>query len=45
VNEKAAAAGGFNAMTVGIHLRTGKPVREIVQLATELSADLTSRTA
>jgi nucleotide-binding universal stress UspA family protein len=40
VNEKAAAAGGFKAMTVGIHLRTGKPVREIVQLATDLSADL-----
>jgi len=40
VNEKAAAAGGFKAMTVGIHLRTGKPVREIVQLATDVSADL-----
>jgi nucleotide-binding universal stress UspA family protein len=40
VNEKAAAAGGFKAMTVGIHLRTGKPVREIVQLATDIRADL-----
>jgi len=40
VNEKATAAGGFKAMTVGIHLRTGKPVREIVQLATDIHADL-----
>jgi nucleotide-binding universal stress UspA family protein len=40
VNEKAAAAGGLEAMTVGIHLRTGKPVREIVQLATDVRADL-----
>lgn len=40
LNEKAAAAGGFNAMTVGIHLRTGKPVREIVQLVTDVRADL-----
>jgi nucleotide-binding universal stress UspA family protein len=39
-NEKAAAVGGLKAMTVGIHLRTGKPVREIVQLATEVRADL-----
>ena len=29
VNEKAATAGGFKAMTVGIHLRTGKPVRRL----------------
>jgi nucleotide-binding universal stress UspA family protein len=40
VNEKAAALGGLKAMTVGIHLRAGKPVREIVQLATETQADL-----
>lgn len=40
VNEKAAAAGGLGGMTVGIHLRSGKPVREIVQLATEVAADL-----
>ncbi len=40
VNEKAAVAGGLATMTVGIHLRTGKPVREIVQLATDIRADL-----
>jgi nucleotide-binding universal stress UspA family protein len=40
VNEKATLAGGLKAITVGIHLRAGKPVREIVQLATELHADL-----
>jgi nucleotide-binding universal stress UspA family protein len=40
VNEKAAALGGMKAVTVGIHLRGGKPVREIVQLATDLHADL-----
>ncbi len=40
VNEKAASLGGLKAMTVGIHLRTGKPVRELVQLATDVSADL-----
>jgi nucleotide-binding universal stress UspA family protein len=40
VNEKAAALGGMKAITVGIHLRGGKPVREIVQLATDVRADL-----
>jgi nucleotide-binding universal stress UspA family protein len=40
VNEKAAVAGGLCGITVGIHLRAGKPVREIVQLATEVRADL-----
>jgi nucleotide-binding universal stress UspA family protein len=40
VNEKAAITGGLKGITVGIHLRSGKPVREIVQLATEVSADL-----
>lgn len=40
VNEEAAAMGGLRGMTVGIHLRSGKPVREIVQLATEVSADM-----
>jgi nucleotide-binding universal stress UspA family protein len=40
VNEKAALLGGLSAITVGIHLRAGKPVREIVQLATDLRADL-----
>ena len=40
VNEKTAAMGSLNGMTVGIHLRTGKRVREIVQLATEVGAQL-----
>jgi nucleotide-binding universal stress UspA family protein len=40
VNEKAATLGGLKAMTFGIHLRAGKPVREIVQLATDLRANL-----
>jgi nucleotide-binding universal stress UspA family protein len=40
VDEKIAVLGGLSGMTVGIHLRSGKPVREIVQLATEVSADL-----
>jgi nucleotide-binding universal stress UspA family protein len=40
VNEKAAIANSLRGITVGIHLRAGKPVREIVQLATEVHADL-----
>lgn len=40
VNEKAASMGGLGGITVGVHLRAGKPVREIVQLATEVSADV-----
>jgi len=40
VNEKAALLGGLKAMTVGVHLRAGKPVREIVQVATDLRADI-----
>ncbi len=40
VNEKAAAAKGLRGMTVGIHLRAGQVVREIVQLAAEVQADL-----
>jgi nucleotide-binding universal stress UspA family protein len=40
VNEKAAMRNGLRGITVGIHLRSGKPVREIVQLATEVHADL-----
>ncbi len=40
VNEKAAFLKGLEGLTVGIHLRAGKPVREIVQLATEVRADL-----
>ena len=40
VNEKAAIANGLPGITVGIHLRAGKPAREIVQLATEVHADI-----
>jgi nucleotide-binding universal stress UspA family protein len=40
VNEKAAVVGGLGGVTVGIHLRAGKTVREIVQLAIEVDADL-----
>jgi len=40
VNEKAARIGGLRGITVGIHLRFGKPVREIAQLATDVRADL-----
>jgi nucleotide-binding universal stress UspA family protein len=40
VNEKAAAAGGLKGITVGIHLRAGKPVRELAQFATDIHADL-----
>ncbi|MGH7296454.1 MAG: universal stress protein [Polyangiaceae bacterium] len=38
VDEKAAMHHGLGGVVVGIHLRGGKPVREIVQLATELDA-------
>ncbi len=40
VNEKAGIANGLGGITVGIHLRAGNAVREIVQLATEVRADL-----
>ena len=40
VNEKAAIADGLRGITVGIHLRAGKPAREIVQLAMEVHADI-----
>jgi nucleotide-binding universal stress UspA family protein len=40
VNEKAAQLGGLRGMTVGIHLRSGAPVREIAELANEVRADL-----
>jgi nucleotide-binding universal stress UspA family protein len=40
VNEKAAAIGGLGPMTVGIHLRAGKPVRELAQFASDVHADL-----
>ena len=39
-NEKAAIMGGLRSMTIGIHLRSGKPVREIVQLASDVGASL-----
>jgi nucleotide-binding universal stress UspA family protein len=40
VDEKAAIAPGLGGISVGIHLRGGKAVREILQLATEVQADL-----
>jgi nucleotide-binding universal stress UspA family protein len=40
VNEKRAMLQGLQGLTVGIHLRAGKPARGIVQLATEVRADL-----
>ena len=40
VNEKVAIATSLRGITIGIHLRAGKPVREIVQLATEVHADI-----
>jgi nucleotide-binding universal stress UspA family protein len=40
VNEKAAVSDGLAGVTVGIHLRSGKVVREIIQLATEVDADI-----
>jgi nucleotide-binding universal stress UspA family protein len=40
VNEKAAATNGLRGITVGIHLRAGQVVREIVQLAADVHADL-----
>src|SRR5271154_4942239 len=40
VNEKVAIATELRGITIGIHLRAGKPVREIVQLATEVHADI-----
>jgi nucleotide-binding universal stress UspA family protein len=39
VDEKRAFAKTLSGVTVGIHLRGGEVVREIVQLATEVSAD------
>ena len=40
VNEKAAQRGGLKSMTVGIHLRSGKPVQELAQLASDVAADV-----
>ncbi|MDB4998687.1 MAG: hypothetical protein JWM74_6119 [Myxococcaceae bacterium] len=39
-DEKAAAFGGLKGVTMGIHLRSGTVAREMVQFATEVSADL-----
>jgi nucleotide-binding universal stress UspA family protein len=40
VDEKAAISPGLPGITVGIHLRKGKPVREIAQLASDVQAQL-----
>ncbi len=40
VSEKAASLGGLKGLAVGVHVRHGDPVREIVQLAAELEAAL-----
>jgi nucleotide-binding universal stress UspA family protein len=40
VNEKAEITPGLRGVKVGIHLRGGKTVRELVQLATDVRADL-----
>jgi nucleotide-binding universal stress UspA family protein len=40
VSEKAASMGGLDGMRVGVHVRQGDPVREIVQAAVELDAAL-----
>jgi nucleotide-binding universal stress UspA family protein len=39
VDEKAAITQGLRGIVVGIHVRGGKPVRELIQLATEVGAD------
>jgi nucleotide-binding universal stress UspA family protein len=38
--EKAASLGGFPGRMTGIHLRTGDPAKAIVQLASEVDAEL-----
>jgi nucleotide-binding universal stress UspA family protein len=38
VSEKAASMGGIDGLRVGVHVRHGDPVPEIVQLAAELGA-------
>jgi nucleotide-binding universal stress UspA family protein len=40
VNEKAAVRQGLPGIGLGIHLRGGKTVRELIQLATEVHADI-----
>jgi nucleotide-binding universal stress UspA family protein len=39
-NEKLTAWGGVKGISIGIHLRSGEVVRELVQLATDVSAGL-----
>jgi hypothetical protein len=40
LNEKALVVGELHGITVGIHVRSGEPVREIAQLAIDVRADL-----
>jgi nucleotide-binding universal stress UspA family protein len=40
VEEKAAITPALHGLQVGIHLRGGKPVRELIQLATEVQANV-----
>jgi hypothetical protein len=40
LNEKAHVVGELRGITVGIHVRSGEPVREIAQLAIDVRADL-----
>jgi nucleotide-binding universal stress UspA family protein len=40
VSEKAASMGGLQGLRVGVHVRHGDPVREILQAAAELDAGL-----
>ncbi|MGA2449067.1 MAG: universal stress protein [Polyangiaceae bacterium] len=39
VNEKAAMTKGLSGVAVGIHIRGGRAVRELIQLATDVRAD------
>jgi nucleotide-binding universal stress UspA family protein len=40
VDSKAASIGGMEGQSVAVHIRSGEAVREIVQLAAEIEADL-----
>ena len=40
VNEEAPSLGGLAGVALGIHLRSGEPVREILQLASDVSATM-----
>ena len=39
VSKKSAIGSGLRAVGVGVHLRVGKPVRELIQLANDVRAD------